>query len=207
MIEVARAARNEGTMDEQTSAMDPIRFSFDERKATATAAVFLAEHGGRMPYMKLIKLLYMAERESLRKYGRPVFGDRYFSLPHGPVVSGVLDLIRRGDDPLEETKGIWLEHVERKGFDVCLASEPDLGCLSDSELETIHEIASVFRTLDQWQLRDFTHALPEYRDPQGSSLPISPEDILRALAKSDEEVEEVREDAIERKHFDSIFGD
>ncbi len=193
-------------MDQRSNAMDPIRFSFDERKATATAAVFLAEHGGSMPYMKLIKLLYMAERESLRKFGRPVFGDRYFSLKHGPVVGTVLDLIRREVDPLDETRSIWSDHVQRQGYDVTLAAQPDLGCLSDSELDTIREIASVFRALDQWQLRDITHALPEYKDPGNSVLPISPEDILRALAKSDEQVEEIREDAIERKHFDSIFG-
>ncbi len=193
-------------MEQPARAMDPIRFSFDERKATATAAVFLAEHAGRMPYMKLIKLLYMAERESLRKFGRPMFGDRYYSLKHGPVVSTVLDLIKREADPLNETMSVWSEHVQRHGFDVELTSQPDLDCLSEAELETIREIAGVFRTLDQWQMRDFTHALPEFRDPGDSNLPIAPEDILRAVGKSDEEVEEVREDAIERKHFDSIFG-
>jgi len=193
-------------MDQPQNAMDPIRFCFDERKATAAAAVFLAEHGNRMPYMKLVKLLYIAERECLRKRGRPVFGDEYFALPRGMVVSRVLDLIKREGDPLVETSGIWSGHITKQGYNVTLAAPPDLGCLSDSEMDTIREIAGVFRTLDQWQLGDFTHALPEYRDPGSSSLQISPDDILRALAKSDEEVEEIREDAIERKHFDSIFG-
>ncbi|MBI5709757.1 MAG: SocA family protein [Candidatus Eisenbacteria bacterium] len=193
-------------MEQRPSAMDPIRFTFDERKATAAAAVFLVEHGGRMPYMKLVKLLYMAERESLRRHGRPVFGDKYFSLPLGPVVSTVLDLIKREADPFDEHRNVWSAHVQRQGWDVALATQPDLGCLSDAELEMLREIASVFRALDQWQLSDLTHALPEFRDPSGSHLPISPEDILRALSKTDEEVEEVREDAIERKHFDSIFG-
>jgi uncharacterized phage-associated protein len=186
--------------------MDPIRFSFDERKATAAASVFLAEHGGRMPYMKLVKLLYMAERESLRRYGRPVFGDRYFSLPHGPIVSTVLDLIKREASPFDDHSNLWSAHIQRDGFDVLLAEKPNLGCLSDAETEMLREIAQVFHSLDQWQLRDLTHALPEFRDPAGSNLPITPEDILRALSKTDEEVEEIREDAIERRHFDALFG-
>lgn len=186
--------------------MDPIRFNFDERKATATAAVFLAEHNGRMPYMKLIKLMYMAERESLRRHGRPVFGDRYFSLPHGPIVSTVLNLIKLEANPVDEHRNLWSSHIQRQGYDVTLSAQADLGCLSEAELEMLREIASVFRALDQWQLRDLTHSLPEFKDPSGSSLPILPEDILRALSKSDEEVEEVREDALERRHFDSLFG-
>lgn len=193
-------------MEQRPNAMDPIRFSFDERKATATAAVFLREHGNRMPYMKLIKLMYFAERESLRRFGRPVFGDRYFSLPHGPVVSTVLDLIKREANPVDEHRNLWSKFIQRQGYDVTLASAADLGCLSDAELEMLSEIATVFHALDQWQLRDLTHALPEFKDPSGSALPISAEDILRVLSKTDEEVEEVREDALERRHFDAIFG-
>ena len=36
--------------------------------------------------------------------------------------------------------------------------------------------------MDQWALREWTHAnCPEWRDPQGSSSPITPEDLLAAL--------------------------
>ena len=49
--------------------------------------------------------------------------------------------------------------------------------------------------MDRWKLRDFTHTLPEWEDPKGSSVPIRPEDILRAGSKSEEEIARLHESA------------
>ena len=46
-------------------------------------------------------------------------------------------------------------------------------------------------TLTAGILVDETHKFPEWRDPHGSSLPISVGDILRALGESEEEVKAV----------------
>ncbi|MGE0134681.1 MAG: hypothetical protein AB7L91_10365 [Dehalococcoidia bacterium] len=48
-----------------------MQFVFDERRAAQAAAQLLELRGGRMPYMKLIKLLYWADRESLIETGTP----------------------------------------------------------------------------------------------------------------------------------------
>src|SRR4051812_25972921 len=68
---------------------------FDEAKATEATALFLALRGGQMHYMKLIKLLYLADREALLQWGVPITTDSYVSMDHGPVVSTIYDLIRR----------------------------------------------------------------------------------------------------------------
>src|SRR5437879_5045314 len=68
---------------------------FDEVKATEATALFLALRGGQMHYMKLIKLLYMADRIALQRWGIPITTDSYVSMDHGPVVSNIYDLIRR----------------------------------------------------------------------------------------------------------------
>ena len=68
---------------------------FNERRATEAAARFLKLRGGRMSYLKLIKLLYLLDREALLRWGRPVTTDRYISMDNGPVVSRIYDLIRR----------------------------------------------------------------------------------------------------------------
>lgn len=68
---------------------------FNERRATEAAAKFLKLRGGRMSYLKLIKLLYLLDREALLRWGRPVTTDRYVSMDNGPVVSRIYDLIRR----------------------------------------------------------------------------------------------------------------
>ena len=51
-----------------------MKFVFDERKAAQAAAHLLHRHGGPMPYIKLIKLLYLADRRGLRRDGSPGYG-------------------------------------------------------------------------------------------------------------------------------------
>src|SRR5674476_520662 len=60
---------------------------FDERKAAQAAACLLHKAGGKLPLLKLMKLLYLSERLSLQRYGDTITGDSFASLPHGPVLS------------------------------------------------------------------------------------------------------------------------
>ena len=86
------------------------RMRFNEKKATQAAARFLRHSNGRMNYMKLIKLLYIADRDALTRWGRPITTDSYFSLKHGPVLSQVLDLITEEPNPLA-CRTFWSEHI------------------------------------------------------------------------------------------------
>ena len=76
-----------------------MRLPFNEKKATQAAAYLLRLRGGRMSYMKLIKLLYLADRISLNRRGRPITTDRYVSMDRGPVLSRTLNLITEERDP------------------------------------------------------------------------------------------------------------
>ena len=78
-----------------------MRLRFDEKKATQAASGFLVLSGGKLNYLKLIKLLYLLDRATLLAWGRTVTGDHYYSMKHGPVLSEVLDLIT--DMPFEPT--------------------------------------------------------------------------------------------------------
>lgn len=42
------------------------------------ASLFLEMAGGEMDYRKLMTLLYLADREALLRWGRPITGDDYF---------------------------------------------------------------------------------------------------------------------------------
>ena len=48
---------------------------FNEQKAAQIAAWFLGKAGGTMPHLKLMKLMYLAERESMAKHGFPMTGE------------------------------------------------------------------------------------------------------------------------------------
>ena len=183
------------------AAWAPIRFPFSEPKAIEAAAVLLQDSGGSMPYMRLIKLIYLADRESLHRFGRPIAGGRYVAMKLGPVTSEILDTIKYS------LQGKWAEIIERDGYDVRLKHEIESRLLSEAEISILQETADLFRRLDKWALSDLTHSLPEWRDPGDSAAEISPEDILTALKKSEEEIEDIREDAMEDRYFSQLFAD
>lgn len=98
-------------------ALGPIELRFDKRKALAAASVLLEKSRGRMPYMKLIKLLYAADRESLLRLGKPIVGGHYYAMKLGPVVSEVLDLVKHSPGPEGPAGEYWSQHFERIGYD------------------------------------------------------------------------------------------
>ncbi|MBI1814360.1 MAG: SocA family protein [Deltaproteobacteria bacterium] len=169
-----------------------MRFRFNERKAAQAAAYLIKLRGGRLNYMKLIKLLYLADRRVLVERGRMITGDHMVSMPHGPVLSTVLDLINWGS----RTPSPWSEYITTStSYEVALARELETDELSKYELRILDEVDSKYGPLDKWALRDLTHDLPEWVDPDGSSDPIDPQTILHHEGKSQEEIRQLTHDA------------
>jgi uncharacterized phage-associated protein len=165
---------------------------YREKKTTQAAARFLEKEHGRMSHMKLIKLLYLADRKALLEWGRPITFDWYFSLPHGPVLSFTLDKINTEPAPTEDS--YWHKYIsQRQDHEVSLLRPAPIDQLSPAEEALLDEIYQQFGHMDQWQLRDYSHTLPEWQDPQGSRLPISISDILAAEGFSDQVIREVEE--------------
>ena len=117
------------------------RIRFNEKKATQAAAHLLRLRGGRMSYMKLIKLLYLADREALLRWGRTISTDRYVSMDRGPVLSRVLDLATDGEDP--GTPSIWASSitVDPRGSAIAISYRDILkaGGKSDLEIAAVEE--------------------------------------------------------------------
>src|SRR5687768_11748301 len=82
---------------------------FNEQKALALAALFLRLRGGEMKHLKLVKLMYLADRAAFSRWGHSITGDRYVSMEYGPVLSTVLDLIH---EQLPASSNQWGKHIE-----------------------------------------------------------------------------------------------
>lgn len=176
------------------------RFRFNERKATAAAAFLLEQEGGTMDYMRLVKLLYLAERESLARLGHPLAGDTYYALDQGPILSRVLDLCKY------KSTGPWTVQIERSGlWAVRLKAQPDLGPLSPAEMTILEDVAKTYRDHDQWELSTLMHGLPEWTDHRGSRIEIAPTEILAAVGKTPEQIREILDEADDDAKFDAIF--
>jgi uncharacterized phage-associated protein len=179
-----------------------MRLKFNERKATQAAARLLMLNGGRMNYMKLIKLLYIVDREGLLRWGRPITTDTYFAMKHGPVLSEVLDRI--SEEPISG-KTFWTQHIsEPQGYAVALREDPSNDQLSIAEEELIGETFEKFGRLNEWKLVDLVHTFAEWQDPQGGALEIQYADILKAVNKTPEEIQAI-EGELEALNFVERF--
>ncbi|MBF0602609.1 MAG: SocA family protein [Nitrospirae bacterium] len=175
---------------------------FDEIKVSQVAAFFLNKtQEGRMPHLKLMKLMYLADREAIRTMGLPITWDYPVSMPHGPVLSMTLDLMNGN---VRSSPGGWEDWVSAKeNHEVSSRTifEPDrLTKLSRAEISVLESVWQQFREMNQWKIRDWTHDhCSEWQDPHGSSFPISFDSMARcvgfdagAAAKLAERIEEAR---------------
>lgn len=185
---------------------------FNERKAAEAAAFLLYKARGSLPLIKLIKLLYLSERLSLERYGEPLTGDRLVSMTHGPVLSRTYDHI---NGALQSTPGGWdtwvsdrSDHVvELRDSSMLRSPEQDLMALSDSDLEVLGETWNQFGHWDRWALVDYTHRnLPEWKDPEGSSCPITYADLFAKLGYEPEKVKLLVDRLAEQARLNANFS-
>ncbi len=177
---------------------------FNERKAAQIAAYFINRAGGRTELLKLTKLMYLAERRAMDQHGFPLTFDYPVSMPHGPVLSYTLDYANGG---LESSPGGWDYWVSaREGRQVTLAQDrvtrDMLDELSDQDLEVLEVVWREFGYMTASQLRKYTHdKLKEWKDPGGSSRPISVKDIFLALGRSAEEADALAKEIEKRRRI------
>ena len=181
---------------------------YSERRTAQMAAFMLIRCGGQMSHLKLMKLLYLADREAVKRYGWSISEDYAVAMPHGPVLSMTLDLMSGNCD---SEPGGWDAWISAKAdHQVSLQTEPeidDLDELSVSDLEVLEAVWQNFGHMDRWQIRDWTHAnCPEWKDPGGSSNPITNEDLYKAVGYTPEAASELLDEFKSHREVDAVFS-
>lgn len=185
--------------------------AFNERKAAQMAAFYLQKNQGRLEILKLMKLLYLADRLAMDWYESPISGDRMVSMPHGPVLSQTLDLMNGNRPCGNDGWPAWI--ADRESYEVGLQPEKagttadDLSALSDAEIEVLDQVWNDFGHMRKFDLVDYTHdRCAEWKDPNGSSRPISYEDVFVALGRDAEHAREAAQDLESQNSVDRIFA-
>lgn len=155
-----------------------IRFRFNARKAIE-ALLYVAEQCPNM--YTALKVLYFADKEHLTRYGRFICGDTYVAMRHGPVPSGVYDLIKcaRGDgfyDPDVDIAGAF--RVEGNSIIPC--RRPNLDLLSESDKECLDAAIERYGHLSFAELKKLSHSERAFKDSDENDF-IPVEAIARSL--------------------------
>jgi uncharacterized phage-associated protein len=182
---------------------------FNERKAAQMAAFFLGQTPERkMSHLKLMKLLYLSEREAVRAFGWPISGDRLVSMPHGPVLSQTLNLM---DGDVESQPGGWEAWISGKENHELSLRQPlnaaALDELAPAEIDALKAVWDKFGPLGKWEIRDWTHQhCAEWQDPKGSSLPIAYEALARAVGFDEAAAKELAAQIQTEQEIDRLFA-
>jgi len=177
-------------------------FRFHFARALQASAYLLRLDRKKMSYLRLLKLLYIADREWLANTGESITGDRACAMKNGPVFSTVYDLIKGNGS----RAGQWDDYIHTDGYALELVTDPGRGELSSGIVEKLAEVTERYRDVDDWELSEQTHQFPEWADHyRGSVSPIPWQDILRAQNKG-AMVADVERDEAARQVFDDVFG-
>lgn len=136
-------------------------------KIKATLLYIAGKFDKGVDYIKLFKLLYLAQKAHLSKYGRPIVNDDFYAMKAGPAPSIMYNICKVAD-------GEWLEHEledaaksisvqtkkMQKGNDVkyvTVCEAPDMDELSTSDIECIDEVCTKYGKISSSRLSTITH--------------------------------------------------
>lgn len=144
-----------------------------------------------MKYIMLIKLMYLSDRKFVERFDSTISNDDFVSMPKGPVLSRLLNLIR--NDSSEDFQKNWNAYFTTQNNDILMNENfafEKINKLSKAEMKVIDDVVAQYGHWDRWELIDkVMHHLPEWENPNGSSRPISLRMLMTKLGKSPEEID------------------
>lgn len=161
-----------------------------------------------MSYMKLLKLMYLADRKALLAYGRPITYDRFVSMDHGPVLSQTYNLMVAEESP-DQAPSYWRSVISGPtNYELSLrVTDPPHDQLSPAQERVLDDVFHEFGAMSRWELVALVHTLPEWRDPHGSSIPISVRDLLSAGGLDDDVVDEIETSLMGEEAMAALLDD
>lgn len=158
-----------------------MQFTFEPEKALE-ALLYAAKHTPDHDLYKTLKVLYVADKLHLSRYGRFIYGETYARLPLGPVPQSAYDVVRSVTEPWRRTKfgrEKVLEALDRKGTTLIPKREPDVLELSKSDVECLDEAIAELRDLGINRIKEKTHDSAWEATASGRNIPV--ELIVEAL--------------------------
>ncbi len=164
------------------------------------AAFFADREGGEIDALKLMKLLYLADRESMRRACYVISNDDMFSLPNGPILRKAAELMQDQADVSEQA--VWNRWFAARtpgssNLKLCTTvSENKLNYFSEMNREILQIVWDKFGHMTGRQLSDYTHDhCNEWKNPPNGAPQIIEEiDVLRAVGFNEEHAHNLAEE-------------
>lgn len=174
-----------------------VRFEFNEDRVVASV-VFLASRGlpGLTKYT-ICKLLVLADKLHLVRFGRPITGDEIYAIENGPIPSRTLNAltaftVENFTDPTAQRLSEFVDLDKSFRYPRFSARELDFEeNLSRSELAALTEVASKYGRMDFGELKAITHELPAYQKAWAARLETERRHLMRFEDFFDEDADAI----------------
>jgi len=137
----------------------------------------------------LFKILYFADKEHIKNYGRPILEDNYVAMANGPVPSFVYDLIKgiRGDGiKTEKYQKFYDAFTVYNNFFIDNKIEPDLDFISKSDIDCINLAIDTYGNWDSDRLSSESHDEAWKKAYHSYDNVMKLEDVVRATGANEE---------------------
>lgn len=143
-----------------------LRFTFNYDKCLEGIQLLASRKPGITQYY-IGKVFFFADREHLLDWGRPISGDRYVAMPHGPVPSTIYDLLKDSSGEPDEIIDSLLAKVSVKidGNRIQVFSReltPNFRALSRTDEEYLLDALQTYGSMRFGELKDLSHKDPAY---------------------------------------------
>lgn len=115
--------------------------------------------------IKLVKLMYLADKYHLIRYGRTITNDDYYAMEHGPVGATIKDVLSLDAFNISSEgykyASRFLEKIDKNNFRA-KSAKTTFNMLSESDKEALDFVIKNFGKMSSWELRNYTHKYPEW---------------------------------------------
>lgn len=142
---------------------EPQQIEFNYKKATQAINYFARNsRNNSISKLKVIKLIWLADRYHIRKYGRPITGDVYYAMPYGPVGSTVKDISELCDLLSEAEMSYAQDFINHQNNVITSKKEVEEKVFSKTDLEALKFVFNNFYPYSPFELAKLSHSYPEW---------------------------------------------
>lgn len=135
-------------------------------KTVVDTIYYLLKKIGKCDKLKIIKLIYLADKYHLAKYGRTITNDDYYAMEYGPVATTAKDVLSFDKQLISSKEREYAEqlikHSGKFDFEANKNVNVDIDTLSETDKEVLNFVINKFGKMKSDELVKYTHKYPEW---------------------------------------------
>ena len=133
-----------------------------ERQAAQVAAALILRAGRAVGKFRLMKLMYLVEREAIKRHGFPVVFDDIYAMQNGMALSRTYDLMIQ--KPGTPTNGEWARYIERSSSGLITRRHVSTESLDDLTPNDVAVVDDVWRAHGRTSKDELIHTVHHQLD-------------------------------------------